>query len=113
MTVGPRSSRSGSAGTHESGPGFRSQKGIFRKAGWYWIVGLGGNEVRLKDARGLGYISYLLHHPDAEFHVLDLYGGIAILHAEDKKSMHGLPRADEDLDNAGIHIAGLGDAGSS
>jgi tetratricopeptide (TPR) repeat protein len=111
MTLGPRNGHSGSAGTNESGPGFRSQKGIFRKAGWYWGVGLGGNEVRLKDARGLGYISYLLHHPDAEFHVLDLYGGIAIPYAEDKKSMHDLPRADEDLDKAGIHIAGLGDAG--
>jgi hypothetical protein len=45
--------------------------------------------------------------------VLDLPGGIASPpeEGETNQSVHGLPRADEDLVKAGIRIAGLGDAG--
>ena len=53
------------------------QKGIFFKEAEYWTVGLGGKTVRLKDSKGLAYLSYLLRHPAMEFHVLDLVGGIA------------------------------------
>src|SRR6266850_5712118 len=100
--------------TGDSGPGFRStQQGVFRKEGGYWAVGYGGNTVRLKDTKGLGYIAHLLRHPAAEFHVLDLYGGMArpLEADESSQAVHGLPRAEEDLEQAGIHIAGLGDAG--
>ncbi len=103
-----------SPGAGDSRPGFRpAQKGVFHKEGVYWTVGYGGNAARLKDTRGLGYIAHLLRHPDTEFHVLDLYGGIASPREEGEtsQSVHGLPRADEDLEKAGIHIAGLGDAG--
>jgi hypothetical protein len=85
------------------------QKGVFRKAGWHWTAGLGGNEVRLKETRGLAYIAYLLRHPDAEFHVLDLYGGITNQHKDDETTQQGLPRTG-DLEKADIHIARLGDA---
>ena len=90
-----------------------AQKGVFRKEGDYWNVGYDGNAVRLKDTRGLGYIAHLLRHPGAEFHVLDLYGGIASQREENAISqlVNGLPRDDEDLEKAGIHIAGPGDAG--
>jgi tetratricopeptide (TPR) repeat protein len=115
MTVESRSARSDLVGTGDSGPGSRSwQKGVFRKAGWYWTVGLGGNEVRLRETRGLGYIAHLLHHPHTEFHVLDLYEGIATRREEDETSqpVQGWPRSDEDLEQAGIRITrGLGDAG--
>ena len=89
------------------------QRATFRKERDYWTVGCGGNSVRLKDIRGLGYIAHLLRHPNTEFHVLDLYGGIASLREEDDtgRSMHGLPRVDGDLEKAGIHITGPGDAG--
>src|SRR5215510_14941216 len=71
----------------DSKPGLRSvQHGVFRKEGGYWTVGYGGNTVRLKDTRGLGYIAHLLRHPGAEFHVLDLYGGMARPRAEDETS---------------------------
>ena len=95
------------AGSHPA------QKGVFRKEGDYWNVGYDGNAVRLKDTRGLGYIAHLLRHPGAEFHVLDLYGGIASQREENAISqlVNGLPRDDEDLEKAGIHIAGPGDAG--
>src|SRR6202030_2551298 len=62
---------------------------------------------------GLGYLAHLLRHPGAEFHVLDLAGGIAGQRDDDEtgQSAHGLPRGDEDLEKAGIHIGNLGDAG--
>src|ERR1700731_385265 len=105
--------RSGSASTADSGASFRSaQKGVFFKEGEFWTVGYGGNAFRLKDTRGLGYLAHLLRHPAVEFHVLDLFGGIASQREdESSQSVHGLPRKAEDLEKAGIHITGLGDAG--
>src|SRR6267378_7064821 len=89
------------------------EQAIFRKEGEYWTIGRGGNAFRLKDTKGLGYIAYLLCHPAVEFHVLDLFGGIAGQREdqESSQSAHGLPRGDEELEKAGIHITGLGDAG--
>ncbi len=109
-----RSARLGLAGTGDTGPSVRlAQKGIFRKEGEYWTVGYGGKAFRLKDTKGLGYLAHLLRHPGAEFHVLDLVGGIASQREEDEtsQSVQGLPRGDEDLEKAGIHITTLGDAG--
>src|ERR1700681_5030867 len=114
MAPETRGARRGSAGTGEPVPSGRSaHKGIFRKEGEYWTVGYSGKPVRLKDTRGLGYIAHLLRHPAVEFHVLDLVGGIAGQHDEDEtsKSAERLPRGDEDLEKAGIHLSGLGDAG--
>src|SRR6267143_4645042 len=113
MALETRSARSVSAGTGEPVPNVRSpQTGVFRKEGEYWTVGYGGNAFRLKDSRGLGYLAHLLRHPAIEFHVLDLFGGIAGQREEDeiRQFAHGLPRGD-DLEKAGIHITGLGDAG--
>jgi tetratricopeptide (TPR) repeat protein len=89
-----------------------TQRASFRKEGEYWTVGYGGNDFRLKDTKGLGYLAHLLRHPGTEFHVLDLVGGIAGERADGTiDAAHGLPRGDEDLAKAGIHIAPLGDAG--
>ena len=108
------SARSSSAGPGDPGPSVRAaQKGVFRKEGEYWTVGYGGKAFRLKDTRGLGYLAHLLRHPAVEFHVLDLVGGIAGQREEGETSpsTHGLPRGDEELEKAGIHITSLGDAG--
>ena len=105
--------RSGSA-SGDSRPSIRSpEKGIFRKEGEYWTVGFGGKSFRLKDTKGLGYLAHLIRHPANEFHVLDLVGGIAGERDEDEtgQSGRGLPRGDEALQKAGMHVAGLGDAG--
>ncbi len=110
-----QSARSGSAGTGDSGPSVRAvQPGVFRKEGEYWTLGYGGKSFRLKDTKGLGYLAHLVRHPTIEFHVLDLVGGIAGQREEDETghSAHGLPRGDEDLEKAGIHVGGLGDAGA-
>src|ERR1700689_5331164 len=104
----PRETRSGTPSPTRSGEratGSRSPaNGIFRKEGEFWTVGYGGNSFRLRDTRGLGYIAHLLRHPGAEFHVLDLAGGIAGQRDEHEQSGERLPRGDEDLEKAGIHI---------
>ena len=89
----------------------RPQNGVFRKEGEYWTVGYGGKAFRLKDTKGIGYLAHLLRHPAVEFHVLDLVGGIASQREEDDTSHPGLPRGEEELEKAGIHITRLGDAG--
>ena len=89
------------------------EQAIFHKEGEFWTVGYGGNSFRLKDTKGLGYLAHLLRHPAVEIHVLDLVGGIASQREEDEtsQSVQGLPRGDEDLEKAGIHVTNLGDAG--
>src|SRR5216683_4612559 len=89
------------------------ERAILRQEGEYWTVGYGANAFRLKDTKGLAYLARLLRHPAVEFHVLDLAGGIAGQHHdhETRQSAHCLPRGDEYLEKAGIHVGGLGDAG--
>src|SRR5271163_462225 len=114
MAAETPSSRYGSAVVADAGSGSSSmQQGIFRKEGEYWTVGYGANVFRLKDTKGLGYIVHLLRNPTIEFHVLDLFGGIASQREDDdgNHSVQGLPRGAEDLDKAGIQVTGLGDAG--
>src|SRR6266849_603794 len=108
-----RSARPGSTGVAEAGPSVRAvQKGVFRQEGEYWTVGDGRKSFRLKDSKGLGYLAHLLRHPGAEFHVLDLAGGIAGQRDDDAGQFEqGLPRGDEELEKVGIHIGSLGDAG--
>ena len=90
------------------------QRGLFRQEGDYWAVGYGERVFRLKDCLGLSFISYLLRHPETEFHVLEL-GERAPdreLERDPAKQLSGsLPMNPEELETSGIHIGGLGDAG--
>ena len=90
-----------------------ARTGIFRQEGEYWTIGYGGHVVRLKDTKGVAYLAFLLRHPGAEYHALDVVGGSAIHSPEDhtNPSMPGLPQGDQHLDRTGIHIGGLSDAG--
>jgi predicted ATPase len=102
------------ATTSERSPALSAaQRGLFRKEGEYWTLGLGASSFRLKDTKGLAYIAHLLRHPGTEFHALDLAGGIAGRDGDEDSNQQiaGLPRGEEDLEKAGIHIASLGDAG--
>ena len=105
-----RSARPGSDGVGDASGARLVQKGLFRREGEIWIVGYPGKSFPLKDTKGLGYLAHLLRHPGTEFHVLDLAGGIAGQRGGDE-SEQGLPRGDENLEKAGIHIGNLGDAG--
>jgi hypothetical protein len=89
------------------------EQAIFRKEAEYWAIGYGKKSFRLKNTKGLGYLAQLLCHPAVEFHVLDLAGGVAGQREDDETNqfIHGLPRGEQDLEKAGIHIDNLGDAG--
>ncbi len=109
-----RSGRPGLPGNGDSGPSVSpAKKGVFRKEGEFWTVGWGGSAFRLKDSKGLGYLAHLLRHPAAEFHVLDLVGGIAGQREQDEtdREARSLPRANDALEKAGLHVSSLGDAG--
>jgi tetratricopeptide (TPR) repeat protein len=45
---------------------------IFRREGDYWAVVFEGRTVRVRDLKGMHYLSRLLAHPGREFHALDL-----------------------------------------
>jgi hypothetical protein len=45
---------------------------VFRREGEYWSVVFEGRTVRVRDLKGMRYLSQLLTHPGREFHVLDL-----------------------------------------
>src|SRR5215210_1671875 len=45
---------------------------VFRREGDYWSVAFEGRTVRVRDLKGMRYLSLLLSHPRREFHVLDL-----------------------------------------
>ena len=49
----------------------------FRREGDYWTIAFDGKVIRMRDAKGLGYLARLLRHPHREFHVLDLLTGDA------------------------------------
>ena len=51
-----------------------SAAALFRHEGDFWTLAYQGAVCRVKDAKGLHYIAYLLRHPGREFHVLELIG---------------------------------------
>ena len=46
--------------------------GVFRKEGEFWAISYQATTFRLKDAKGLRYIAYLLARPGQRIHVYDL-----------------------------------------
>jgi hypothetical protein len=45
---------------------------VFRREGEYWTILFAADSFRLKDVKGLRYLSHLLQHPGRDFHALDL-----------------------------------------
>src|SRR5262249_23282437 len=52
--------------------GDRDVSNVFHCEGDYWTVAYESQTWRLKDAKGLHYLAYLLGHPGEEIRVLDL-----------------------------------------
>ncbi len=52
--------------------GATAETNVFRREGDYWSVTFDGRTVRVRDLKGLRYLSQLLAQPGREFHVLDL-----------------------------------------
>lgn len=72
--------------------------GHFRREGDYWTISYDGRTVRVRDAKGMGYLARLLADPGREFHALDLAGG-------------GLNGSKPAADEPGLSVGDLGDAG--
>jgi tetratricopeptide (TPR) repeat protein len=53
-------------------PGSAPQEGIFRREGEYFSVAFEGDGFRVKDMKGMRYLSTMLSSPGREIHVLDL-----------------------------------------
>jgi pimeloyl-ACP methyl ester carboxylesterase len=70
-------SASASAGAAPSPSAPTEPAMLFRREGEYWTVAFDRKVVRMRDAKGLGYLARLLRHPHREFHVLDLLAGDA------------------------------------
>jgi len=75
-------------------------RAVFRREGDYWTVSWRGNVVRLKNAKGLHYIAYLLANPGRQFLAFELAAAGAA---------PGSQRASID---PGVTAADLGDAGA-
>jgi tetratricopeptide (TPR) repeat protein len=74
----------------------------FQREGDFWTIAYEGKRIRLRDAKGLQYIAYLLRHDGRDFHAADLAAGVDAVPAPE--SAHSHPE--------GREIApGLGDAG--
>src|SRR5262245_42752020 len=57
--------------------GRAADAGILLNEGDFWRVGYRGRSHLLKDAKGFGYLAYLLRYPFTEVHALDLVAGVA------------------------------------
>jgi non-specific serine/threonine protein kinase len=49
-------------------------RGYFQRESNYWRIGLEGDATRLRDVKGLRYISHLLRNPGVEIHAAELAG---------------------------------------
>ena len=89
--------------------------GVFRKEGEFWTLAYVGKLVRLRDAKGLGYIVHLLRNPGIEFHALDLISGTLVPVEADSRAVYleSAPVAPDGtaVDTAEVRIGRLGDAG--
>ena len=77
----------------------------FRREGDYWTIAFDGKVIRMRDAKGLGYLARLLRHPHREFHVLDLLTGDAPrgASARPERLAVGTPDAGDVLDEPAKH----------
>ena len=91
----------GASGAHHDSA---SADAVFRREGDYWTVSWGGNVVRLRDAKGLQHIAYLLANPGREFMACELAAA-----GKSHVTSNGNRRASID---AGRTVSDLGDAGA-
>lgn len=76
-------------------------KGSFRREGEFWTVTFDGQTARLRDTKGMRYLSQLLGQPGREMHALELVGV--------ERNGPGEPTSRSPIE--GLDAAGLGDAG--
>jgi len=81
-----------------------SETVAFRREGEFWTITYRGATFRLKDAKGLHYLAYLLARPGKRIHVLDLIEAVEGCVANRRTTMHA---ESEDLKI----VREIGDAG--
>jgi hypothetical protein len=86
------------------------KQNAFHKDGDFWTLTYEGRTVRLKDARGLHYIAFLLHHPHRAFHVMELVSALATPEAGRTTQIYR-QMSEAQLDEHHLSVSTLGDAG--
>jgi tetratricopeptide (TPR) repeat protein len=83
---------------------------IFRREGEYWDLAYQGTVCRLKDAKGLHYIAFLLCHPGREFHAVELVRAMGKHQETPTATTYGRLSEDQ-LAEHNLSVGELGDAG--
>jgi hypothetical protein len=73
--LGPQPTRTDIGGAKQS-QAESKPTGTFRKEGEFWTISYRDTTFRLKDAKGLRYIAYLLARPGQRIHVFDFVGAV-------------------------------------
>jgi hypothetical protein len=68
-----------------------SSMGTFRREGEYWSIVFEGDKFRLRDSKGLRYLSVLLVAPGREIHVLELVSAVEAHGLENRTAVGNLP----------------------
>lgn len=100
LTPGLRADSMAANHATEAGDDVALDVSAFRREGEYWCVTFAGHTARLRDGKGLRYITQLLARPGHEFHVLGLVG---IERGDTADSIQAA--------GSGLAFAALGDAG--
>ncbi len=107
LAMGPDEALACALADHQSetdrGPEPAAASSVFRREGEYWTIAFEGKAFRLRDAKGLHYLVYLLQHPGREFHVLDL---VAIQRGAQAVPTRLRSTRQDDLYEGGISDAG-------
>ena len=61
--------------SNDEAPEPSGETAVFRREGDEWTIVYGGTQLRLRHAKGLGYLAHLLRHPGRVFHVAELTAG--------------------------------------
>jgi predicted ATPase len=81
----------------------------FHRDGDFWTVGIGTATGKIKDLRGMHYISHLLQHPGERIHVRDLAQVQRSVEREARSGSGGF--VDKEFGRIGSSLNDLGDAG--
>jgi tetratricopeptide (TPR) repeat protein len=83
---------------------------IFRREGDYWLLAYQGRVCRLKDAKGLRYLAFLLRYAGREFHATELVTSLSTVQSPLQSTPLASLSADQ-LAEYQLHVKASNDAG--
>jgi hypothetical protein len=86
--LGPQPTHTDNGGAQQPQQAESKLTGTFRKEGEFWTISYVGTTFRLKDAKGLHYIAYLLARPGNRIHVFDLIEAVEGSAANGRTTIH-------------------------